>query len=573
MALVRQGSGPGIERLSVSSTQEAYGRLRFEAPSSVSRNLCTLCVLEGTHLEVRVLAASSKIHVDGHRLEPGSRVVLRTSEILCLAPDLEYRFEADNVSPSSCKRARVGDATVFAAAGVDESCLRWHRNPVIGAETRHSIDLKSFFSEPGIEKVLISTYNCDSKFLVETYPILGSVKVVCCRTKTPEPYLPANWTHVTAKLLRNGTSHGKLFLVYGVDWIRVVMTSGNAQNSDHYCTHNGFWSQRFELKRAQNAGAKLSIGYQRGSNDFAAVLQDYLQRLGAPSEYWGLFSQFDFSQAAVVLVTSVPGVHQGSLKHQYGLGRMHQILEQEELRGRVTMQCSSVGKFSHGWIERVLRAWGGDGHQEGLELVWPSVELVRNVRTVGWKAGGSLCMKSSSLRAAPLNLKWLQFKPIAPCFDQISPHLKVIFSRELNCADDESRIQWMYMGSHNLSKVAWGDWQLDGLHLRIASFEIGAMFLPSVLSRVSGREISSLTLDEDKQSDSSILMPIPFQYPAAPYTKPYDEKDGDLTNMPWQWDIPFGEIRDGDGNQWHGIDAYSNRPVEPHARRKYSKYR
>uniref|UniRef100_A0A0G4IFS1 Uncharacterized protein n=1 Tax=Chromera velia CCMP2878 TaxID=1169474 RepID=A0A0G4IFS1_9ALVE len=43
---------------------------------------------------------------------------------------------------------------------------------------------------------------------------------------------------------------------------------------------------------------------------------------------------------------------------------------------------------------------------------------------------------------------------------------------------------WVYVGSHNLSKAAWGELQLQGSQLFIRSFELGVFFSPSTLSIV-----------------------------------------------------------------------------------------
>lgn len=43
------------------------------------------------------------------------------------------------------------------------------------------------------------------------------------------------------------------------------------------------------------------------------------------------------------------------------------------------------------------------------------------------------------------------------------------------------RPSWMYLGSHNLSKAAWGQLQKGESQLHVRSYELGVLFLPEVM--------------------------------------------------------------------------------------------
>jgi hypothetical protein len=103
------------------------------------------------------------------------------------------------------------------------------------------------------------------------------------------------------------------------------------------------WTQQFGVASPSNADHTFKQGYSRDYNDFGPTLQDYLRRLGLPPEcpsvicrafflFFFLFRfsemrAYDFGDAAVALVTSVPGVHrEASALRRYGYPRLAQVL-------------------------------------------------------------------------------------------------------------------------------------------------------------------------------------------------------------------------------------------------------
>lgn len=134
----------------------------------------------------------------------------------------------------------------------------------------------------------------------------------------------------------------------------------------------------------------------------------------------------------------------------------------------------------------------------------------------------------------------------------VSPHIKTMFRLKPGGGRE---VSWLYMGSHNLSKSSWGEEQLQGKQFKVLSFEIGVVFLPSLVSRVAGAPVS-LVLGNSNALDArvpgQIVLPIPFRYPASPYSANYS---GGPDDVPWQWDVPQS-APDVHQRPWPGIGSF-----------------
>lgn len=116
------------------------------------------------------------------------------------------------------------------------------------------------------------------------------------------------------------------------------------------------------------------------------------------------------------------------------------------------------------------------------------------------------------------------------------------------------RLAWVLVSSHNYSKSAWGVLQKQGAQVRIESFELGVLFLPSRyrrfaralsltpdhpllgLSSASHRRVQegvrgfySASCDDARRTVPGLL-PIPIPYAIAP--PPYAASD-----VPWTYPL------------------------------------
>ena len=250
-----------------------------------------------------------------------------------------------------------------------------------------------------------------------------------------------------------------------------------------------------------------------------------------------------------------------------------EILEAEGLGagsagGPLVVQCSSLGRLSANYLAALRAALGG----ERMELVWPSAESVRAGR-LGWAAGGSLCLNAKAVDAPMRQLMRCKYEglPVSSssccflfCLQQfaqeragVSPHIKTLWRMAAGAGRE---LRWLYVGSANLSKSAWGEVQQPASggppQLRVASFEIGVLFVPRLVSRCAGRPVRLLLgegNERDRPAAGDIVLPVPFRYPCEQYSATLSGQER-LDDMPWTWDVAYQQ-RDSQGQHWHGIHS------------------
>ena len=107
-------------------------------------------------------------------------------------------------------------------------------------------------------------------------------------------------------------------------------------------------------------------------------------------------------------------------------------------------------------------------------MLWPTVQFIRNC-SIGYQTGGSICYKQSYYdREASKKLIKYKYEGNADIQrGNVAPHIKTMFACK---GSDTSVFRFFYMGSHNLSKSAWGQYELKETQFQCSSFEIGVVF-------------------------------------------------------------------------------------------------
>lgn len=160
---------------------------------------------------------------------------------------------------------------------------------------------------------------------------------------------------------------------------------------------------------------------------------------------------YDYSNAKVELVSSVPGRHKNT--KLYGQGRMRDIVSQDrKMYDDFLIQCSSLGKISNKAKAELAISFANKLNSK-MEIVFPSYKTVEKSH-LGISGGGTTFLKEEYYNSAEFPKTAL--RDIAPplTYSQISGHLshsKVIISHNDYQIDDDTVI---YLGSHNLSPSA-----------------------------------------------------------------------------------------------------------------------
>ena len=242
------------------------------------------------------------------------------------------------------------------------------------------------------------------------------------------------------------------------------------------CLISAVWFQDFYAKKPGDAPCAFEVD-----------LLAYLGALGLPRECGGFLGEVgkvDFSKArALGLVASVPGYHRGGQRDRYGHMRLRGILSRQRWptefkESDLVCQFSSLGSIDEKWLKSEFtesmasqmasdREWFdrevylADLEREGvklgknfpffhgqLHLVWPTVAEVMG-SLEGAAAGQSIPGYEKNVTKAflqPLYRKW------GRC--PAAPHMKFYGRFSSGCR--EPRFCWAAVGSHNLSKAAWG---------------------------------------------------------------------------------------------------------------------
>ncbi|KAM7542936.1 hypothetical protein Aperf_G00000008999 [Anoplocephala perfoliata] len=349
-----------------------------------------------------------------------------------------------------------------------------------------------------------------------------------------------------------GTHHTKMMLLKYEDGLRVVIHTANQIQDDWALRTQGIW-----------ISPKLIPGNTDSRTHFRADLIEYLRAYKQGShalkelDHWiDIIGDHDFSPIKVWLIGSVPGRHKGKEMHSYGHLKLASVLKNIEVDRSwpIVGQFSSIGSLGGQPTQWLTTEWssslGGPGAR-GIRLIY-SVDVYTNehpqisfrggardlkpnifpsVRTVresleGYSAGGCLPYSAQVASRQPwLRLFLHDWVGSSPGISRAAPHIKSY----CRCSPDGESVAWFLLTSANLSKAAWGCYQVNKSQFMIRSYELGVLFTPDITEAKSDDEL--LTLNN---------FPVPYKLPPVIY---------DVDDEPWVWDVPYHEP-DSHGNTW-----------------------
>ncbi|CAM0146194.1 unnamed protein product [Urochloa decumbens] len=431
---------------------------------------------------------------------------------------------------------------------------------------------------------VLSNYMVDMDWLLSACPSLRKVPHVLvlhgqdgASVELMKKLKPANWIlHKPPLPISFGTHHSKAMLLVYPRGIRIVVHTANLIHVDWSYKSQGLWMQDFPWKDTKDLNRKTPF-----END----LVDYLSALKWPEFRVNLpevgdvninaafFRKFDYSNAMVRLIGSVPGYHVGPNIRKWGHMKLRNVLEEcmfdkQFCKSPLVYQFSSLGSLDEKWMSEFACSLSAGKSDDGSQLgtgkpliVWPTVEDVR-CSIEGYAAGSCIPSPQKNVEKDFLKKYWSRWKAdhVGRC--RAMPHIKT-FTRY-----NGQNIAWFLLTSSNLSKAAWGALQKNNTQLMIRSYELGVLFLPQTLQSVpqfscteknSSRQ-DGLTLgktiktklvtlcwkgDEEKEpSTKTIRLPVPYQLPPQPYG---------TEDVPWSWDRRYTK-KDVYGSVWprHG---------------------
>lgn len=432
---------------------------------------------------------------------------------------------------------------------------------------------------------------------------------------------PSGWTLHKPPVPPYGTHHTKAFLLVYPTGVRVCLHTANLIERDLTVMSNAFWAQDFPRKTPASPA----------TSEFEEDLVRYLRRLqwrGGEETVCGVremiapeaFRAFDFSTAGAKLIASVPGRHSDRELTLFGHMALRRALSKQTFASRfehapVLCQFTSIGSIAERWMEEMRASLcagksdssaarlGGARLGDGpMQLIWPTAEEVRS-SLGGYTSGGSIPGPSKNIHRPHVTNKLHRWRggevqsgdanlagsrgygdgdessgsagehPFGR--GKAMPHIKTFARYERPTGGDAApgasrgaRLAWCLIGSHNLSAAAWGKLEKNATQLAVLSYELGALFYPSLVGKrvpapfscvetVGLRPVRCLAnarprLDEGetdkdgeatfvhaKTADATIspgaktaMAPMPFPVPPTPYAT----RQGDV---PWVVDAVY----------------------------------
>ncbi|KAL0784651.1 hypothetical protein Bca101_000896 [Brassica carinata] len=438
--------------------------------------------------------------------------------------------------------------------------------------------------EGDVVAAILSNYMVDLDWLLSACPKLVNipqVMVVHGEGDARQEYIqrkkPANWIlHKPRLPISFGTHHSKaIFLLYPRG-VRVVVHTANLIHVDWNNKSQGLWMQDFPFKDDDDdKDSTKSCGFEDDLVDYLAVLKwpeftASLPGLGNVKINAAFFRKFDYSNATVRLVASVPGYHTGSNMRKWGHMKLRTILQEcvfdrEFRRSPLVYQFSSLGSLDEKWLAEFGASLSSGitedrtplGHGDPL-IIWPTVEDVR-CSLEGYAAGNAIPSPLKNVEKPFLKKYWAKWKADHSARSRAMPHIKT-FTRY-----SDQKLAWFLLTSSNLSKAAWGALQKNNSQLMIRSYELGVLFLPSpvktqgcsfsctdnnsstkkVKQETKGEvekrsKLVTMTWQGNRDSPEIISLPAPYQLPP----KPYSSED-----VPWSWDRGYSK-KDVYGQVW-----------------------
>ncbi|KFK25754.1 hypothetical protein AALP_AA8G155100 [Arabis alpina] len=432
--------------------------------------------------------------------------------------------------------------------------------------------------EGDVVTVILSNYMVDIDWLMSACPKLANIPQVMVihgegdgRQEYIQRKKPANWIlHKPRLPISFGTHHSKaIFLVYPRG-VRVVVHTANLIHVDWNNKSQGLWMQDFPWKDDDKDPPKV-CGFEGDLIDYLTVLKwpEFTASLpgrGNVKINAAFFKKFDYSDATVRLISSVPGYHTGSNLTKWGHMKLRTILQEcvfdrEFRRSPLVYQFSSLGSLDEKWLTEFGASLSSGITEDKTPLgpgdpliIWPTVEDVR-CSLEGYAAGNAIPSPLKNVEKPFLKKYWAKWKADHSARGRAMPHIKT-FTRYSG-----QNLAWFLLTSSNLSKAAWGALQKNNSQLMIRSYELGVLFLPSPI-KTQGCNFSctennqstmkakhevekmsklvTMTWKGDRDSTELISLPIPYQLPPKPYTS---------EDVPWSWDRGYSK-KDVYGQVW-----------------------
>ncbi|KAI0437432.1 tyrosyl-DNA phosphodiesterase [Xylaria telfairii] len=390
-----------------------------------------------------------------------------------------------------------------------------------------------------------------------------------------------------------GTHHSKmLVLIRHDDTAQVIIHTANMIAKDWTNLTNGVWLSPLLPKLQPPYQAAGTYGAIGSGLRFKFDLLNYLRAYNTVRNVCGSLVEelmkYDFSAIRGALVASVPGKR--NVEHEQektrwgwqGLKETLKMIPAQAGTSEIVVQISSIATLGANdtWLQQTLFESLSASPSEQLpsstklRTCRPSFKIVFPTRDEiaasldGYGSGASIHTKIQSAAQAkqlqylrPLFHHWandtrnsvatstsdsgsVNARPQEAGRKRAAPHIKTYIRY------GERSIDWALLTSANISKQAWGEATNKAGEVRIASWEIGVVVWPELLTEdKEAKMVSVFKTDEPRKEDDVDDESSPVVGLRIPYSLPL-KKYGN-SEVPWVATMSYTEP-DWMGQVWQG---------------------
>ncbi|KAI0010015.1 phospholipase D/nuclease [Xylariaceae sp. FL0662B] len=349
-----------------------------------------------------------------------------------------------------------------------------------------------------------------------------------------------------------GTHHSKMIVLFRHDdTAEVIIHTANMISKDWTNMTNGVWRTpplpRLKNPQESSSQADLEIGSgARFKADLLSYLRAYNTRRDVCKALASELARYDFAAVRGALIASVPGKHDVNddpSKTRWGWAGVKHALRSVPVqpgKSEVVVQISSIATLgaTDGWLKRTLfnalsssSPAKADTSKPDFKVVFPTPDEIRRSLD-GYASGGSIHMKIQSSTQTkqlqymrPLLHHWANDSERGVTSQEggirdagrkrAAPHIKTYIRY------GEKSIDWALLTSANISKQAWGEAANGTAQVRIASWEIGVLVWPELLSdgaKMVGTFMTDMPAEDDVDGDQPLVgLRIPYNLPLQRY--------------------------------------------------------
>ncbi|TRX89311.1 hypothetical protein FHL15_009748 [Xylaria flabelliformis] len=367
-----------------------------------------------------------------------------------------------------------------------------------------------------------------------------------------------------------GIHHSKmLVLIRHDDTAQVIIHTANMIAKDWTNLTNGVWISPLLPKLQQpRQGAETCGRIGSGSRfkfDLLSYLRAYNTMRNVCNSLVDEITKYDFSAVRGALVASVPGKH--DVQHEPGKTRwgwqgLKETLKEVPVQSgtsEIVVQISSIATLgaSDTWLQKTLfdslsesrhptqqpsSSSRSQSSRPSFKIVFPTRDEIASSLD-GYASGASIHTKIQSAAQAkqlqylfPLFHHWANdsrngvsastsssggssIRPGEAGRKRAAPHIKTYIRY------GEKSIDWAMLTSANISKQAWGEATNKAGEVRVASWEIGVLVWPELLTGdAEAKMIGTFKTDEtrregdlDDESSPVVGLRIPYSLPLQKY--------------------------------------------------------